>query len=229
MGAPPATRRSSPRLAGLGDEALACRAHAGEVAAFEALHARHRAPLLAFCRHLLGNREDGEDALQQAFLRTHQALERRPPPDAVRPWLFAIARNRCLTMLAARRDAATAGEQPEPSRDCLAEDVRRRSELRELVADLAALPADQRHALVQSELGGLSHAEIAAAIGCPTGKVRALVYQARATLIAERTARLEPCDAIRDLLDAGRGGALRGAVLRRHLRGCAPCRAYRAA
>ena len=139
----------------------------GDVAAFEVLYDRHHASLLAFCRHMVGNREDGEDALQQTFLRAHRALREGRPPDSVRPWLFAIARNRCRTLLAARRDAAIASDEIEPSYDGLAEDVGRRADLRELVADLAGLPEDQRGALVLFELGDLSHPEIATVIGCP--------------------------------------------------------------
>jgi RNA polymerase sigma factor (sigma-70 family) len=178
---------------------------------------------------MLGNREDGEDALQQTFVRAHRALGAGPPPDAVRPWLFAIARNRCRTMLAARREPAVALDDVERGFDGLAEDVRRRAELRELVADLGRLPDDQREALVLFELGDLSHAQIAAAIGCPPGKVKALVFQARTALIAERDARGAPCEEIRDQLEVARGGVLRRGSLRRHLRQCDPCRAYRVA
>ena len=91
-------------------------------------------------------------------------------PDAVRPWLFAIARNRCKTMLAARREATVPVEDVEPSFDGFADDVARRADLRELVADLARLPEDQRGALVLFELGGMSQAEIATAIGVPGGQ-----------------------------------------------------------
>jgi hypothetical protein len=46
-------------------------------------------------------------------------------------------------------------------------------------------------------------------------------------LIAERDAREQPCDDIREQIATARGGALRRGPLRRHLRLCAPCRAYR--
>ena len=105
---------------------------------------------------MVGNREDGEDALQQTFLRAHRALREHRPPDALRPWLFAIARNRCRTLIAARRAAAVPVDEVEPSYDGLAEDVARRADLRELVADLGRLPEDQRGALVLFELGGLT-------------------------------------------------------------------------
>jgi RNA polymerase sigma factor (sigma-70 family) len=218
-------RPGNRRLRRLGDEGLAALVARGDAAAFEALYDRHHAPLLAFCRHMTGSREDGEDALQQTFLRAHGALLVGKVPDAVRPWLFAIARNRCRTLLAARRPAVPA-EEMEVAFDGLADDVRRRADLRELVADLGRLPEDQRGALVLHELGDLSHAEIATVIGCVPEKVKALVFQARTTLIADRDARATPCEEIRGQLETARGGVLRRGPLRRHLRLCEPCSSY---
>ena len=80
-----------------------------------------------------------------------------------------------------------------------------------------------------AELADLSHSEIATVIGVPTNKVKALVHQARTRLIAEREARDTPCEQVREELATARGGALRRGPLRRHVRGCAPCRAYQSA
>jgi RNA polymerase sigma factor (sigma-70 family) len=215
------------RLDRLDDQRLAALVRAGDGAAFEALYDRHHASLLAFCRHMLSSREDGEDALQQTFLRAHAALRKGRPPDAVRPWLFAIARNRCRTLLAARRNAPVPAHELEPAFDGLADDVQRRAELGQLVTDLARLPDDQRGALVLYELGDLSHPEIASVVGCAPDKVKALVFQARTTLIADRDARDTPCTSIREQLEIARAGALRRGPLRRHLRQCEPCSAYR--
>ena len=229
MGVLTGHRAGARRLRQLDDARLAALVRDGDQDAFEALYDRHHASLLAFCRHMLGNREDGEDALQQTFVRAHGALRQGRLPDSVRPWLFAIARNRCRTLLAARRDAALPADDLEPSADGLADDVQRRSDLRELVGALARLPEDQRGALVLFELGDMNHAEIAAVIGCAPGKVKALVFQARTSLIAERDARATPCEEIRGQLEVARGGLLRRGTLRRHLRQCAPCDAYRLA
>ena len=222
-------RSASRRYGRLDDTRLAALVREGDARAFEALYDRHQASLLAFCRHMLGSLHDGEDALQQTFLRAHKALSNGPAPDAMRPWLFAIARNRCRTLLAARRESAQLPEDFEPGFDGLAEDVGRRADLRELVHDLSRLPDDQREALVLFELGGSSHADIAQVLACPPAKVKALVFQARSTLIAERDARSTPCEAIREQLAVARGGVLRRGPLRRHLRQCAPCDAYRLA
>ena len=220
-------RTSAPHR--LDDQRLAARVGSGDAAAFEALYDRHHRALLAFCRHMLGNREDGEDALQQTFLRAHKALLNGPVPDQVRSWLFAIARNRCLTMLSARKEAAGQADELAIAYDGLNEEVARRADLRELVAGLAELPEDQRGALVLAELGDLSHAEIAVALGCPAAKVKALIFQARTTLIADRDARSTACETIREQLAVASGGVLRRGPLRRHLRQCAPCDAFRIA
>ena len=192
------------RFAQIDDTRLARRVAAGDAAAFEVLYDRHHRALLSFCRHMLGSSEDGEDALQQTFLRAHGALRAGQVPDAIRPWLFAIARNRCLSMLSARRAVAVPLEDVEPSFDGLADGVETRGELRQLVADLGRLPEDQRAALVLFELGGLSQAEIGTAIGVPAGKVKALVFQARTELMAERDARSTPCATIREELSVAR-------------------------
>jgi RNA polymerase sigma factor (sigma-70 family) len=218
--------RDGPRgLPALGDERLAALVRAGDEAAFETLHRRHRAALLAFCRHLLHSREDAEDVAQQTFLRAHRALVgAAPPPRCLRSWLYAIARNRCLTLLAGRTAFVVPLSDDGWGADRVAEDVEHRASLRELVVDLLVLPADQRAALVLSELGDLSHAEIGLVLGCPASKVKALIFQGRSTLIAERDARETPCAEVLAHLATAHGGALRRGPLRRHLRECETCR-----
>src|SRR6188472_2075004 len=217
------------RVGRLDDARLAELAATGDERAFEVIYDRHHRPLLGFCRHMLGSQEEGEDALQQTFLRAHRSLLSQGAPDELRPWLFTIARNRCLTMLAARKAAAVPVEEIEPSTDGLSAGVESRSELRDLLADIARLPDDQRSALVLSEIGDLSHAEIAQVIDVPTTKVKALVHQARTRLIADRDARETPCEDVRELLATASGGELRRGPLRRHLAICDGCRAYKEA
>jgi RNA polymerase sigma factor (sigma-70 family) len=210
----------------LPDARLAQLAARGDERAFEVLYDRHHRALLGFCRHMVGSPHEAEDALQQTFLRAHRALLAHGAPDDLRPWLFTIARNRCKTLLAARRPESQVREDL-PATAGLAEAVQTRADLRAVVADVARLPDDQRAALVLSELADLSHAQIGEVIGVRAGKVKALVHQARTTLIAERDAREQPCQEIREQIATARGGALRRGPLRRHLRRCAPCRAYR--
>jgi RNA polymerase sigma factor (sigma-70 family) len=189
---------------------------------------RHYAPLLSYCRHMLGDRDEAEDALQQTFIRAHRAMREGTKPREVRPWLYAIARNCCLSAIAARKPTAPLYDG-HPGLAGLAEEVHRREDLRELVVGIARLPEDQRSALLLAELEDLSHREIAGIVGCPVSKVKALIYQARSALIADRDALETPCRDVREQLAVARGGELRRGPLRRHLNLCTGCRDFQVA
>jgi RNA polymerase sigma factor (sigma-70 family) len=220
-------RRVPARLLRLAsDERLVELVRSGSDAAFEALFDRHHRGVLGFCRHTLGSVEEAEDAVQHTFLAAYRELVGTDKPIQLRPWLYTIARNRCLTVLRGRRHQAAA-ELSEPPTEHLAAAVERRHELQDLLRDVAALPDDQREALVLSELGDMSHDEIAAVLGCRREKVKALVFQARSSLISSRTARETPCPEIREQLANLRGGSLRRVELKRHVRECAGCREFR--
>jgi RNA polymerase sigma factor (sigma-70 family) len=219
-------RRSKRLLALAGEDRLVERLRAGDEAAFEVVFERHGAGILSFCRHMLGSQEEAEDAVQQTFASAYRDLLRDDGRELrLKPWLYTIARNRCLSMLRARReqvqldrDVATAG---------LAEQVEQRAELRELLGDIGRLPAEQRAALLLAEVADLSHAEIGGVLDCEAGRVKALVFRARSSLIERRDAREAPCDEIREQLAVLSGGSLRRSKIRHHLRACEGCRAYR--
>jgi RNA polymerase sigma factor (sigma-70 family) len=178
---------------------------------------------------MLGSREESEDALQQVFASAYQSLLVGDGPDRLKPWLYAIARNRCLSMLQARRETIELDEVHEPSTDGLAivDEIERRQDLKDLLGDLARLPDDQRAALVLSEIGDLSHDEIGVAMGVRTDKVKALVFQAREALMSSRRARETSCRDIQEQLATLRGGALRRSDLRRHIAACPECAAFK--
>src|SRR4051812_6323551 len=211
------------------DERLVALVRAGQPAAFEELYDRYTPGLLSYCRHLLGTLDEAEDAVQHTFLAAHRALLRDEREIHLKAWLYAIARNRCLSMLRARRERVGFDEELEavPSTAGLAVEVEQREDLRDLLADLQRLPEDQRSALVLSEIGAHTHDDIAEVLGVKRTKVKALVFQARESLAAARTARDTPCLEIREELATARGGALRRGNLRRHLDVCVGCRAFR--
>jgi RNA polymerase sigma factor (sigma-70 family) len=210
----------------LSDDRLVGLIRDGNANAFEAVYDRHYRAILSFCRHMLGGTDEAEDAVQHTFIAAYNDLVSSGKPIRLRPWLFTIARNRCLSILRTRRER-TAVEFEEPTTDGLAVQVQRRQDLRDLVVDINHLPDDQRAALVLAEMGALAHDEIGSVIGVPKDKVKALIFQARESLLADRAAREADCQDIREQLATMRGAALRRTTLRRHLRGCQGCREYR--
>ena len=216
----------SPRLlAGFSDDRLVGQVRRGNDAAFEAIFDRHHRAILSFCRHLLGSADEAEDAVQQTFVSAYDAMRSDSRELKLKAWLYAIARNKCLSMLRARRE--TPGELGDVPTVGLGEEVQQRADLRELLRDMRELPEQQRSALVLAELGDLSHTDIGAIVGCDPVKVKALVYQARSTLIESRNARETPCAEIREQLATARGGVLRRGPLRKHLKTCEGCRQFR--
>ncbi|HET8820730.1 MAG TPA: sigma-70 family RNA polymerase sigma factor [Thermoleophilaceae bacterium] len=218
--------RSKRLLALAGDERIVEQIRRGNELAFEIAFERHGAGILAFCRHMLGSREEAEDAVQHTFAAAFRDLARGSDRTiALRPWLYTIARNRCLSLLRARREEAA--ELHELPTEGLNDEVERRAELRELLADVRELPEDQRAALLLAEAAGMSHTEIAEVLDCEPGSVKGLVFRARSSLIERREARDTPCNEIREQLATLRGGALRRNELRHHLRRCPGCAGYR--
>jgi hypothetical protein len=158
----------------------------------------------------------------------HRHLCRDAAPVHLKAWLYTIARNRCTSMLRARREALAMDDVHEPSTDGLAVagEVERREELEELLGDLARLPDDQRAALVLAELGDLSHDEIGTALAVRKDKVKALIFQAREALAGWRQARTADCHEIQEQLATLRGSALRRAPIQRHVALCPVCAAF---
>src|SRR4051812_19521668 len=190
--------RSRKLLSAFSDERLVEQVRRGNDDAFEAIFDRHHRAILSFCRHMLASPDEAEDAVQQTFISAFDALRADARDIRVKPWLYTIARNRCLSILRGRREQPA--ELDEVPTVGLADEVQQRSDLRDLLDDLRDLPVDQRAALVLSELGDLSHAEVGEVVGCEAAKVKSLVFQARSSLIETRRAREIPCSEIREQL-----------------------------
>jgi RNA polymerase sigma factor (sigma-70 family) len=204
------------------------RLRGGDSRAFEAIYDRYERPIRSFCRHMLGQPEDADDAAQHTFLAAYRELVGSDKAIELRPWLFTVARNRCRTLLRARYRGMAFSEpmEYEPSVEGLAVEVERREHLRDLMRDISRLPEDQRAALLLTQLETLRHDEVARVLDVPADKVKALVFQARSSLVASELARDTPCREIREQLATLSGAGLRRRTLRRHVRDCAGCREF---
>jgi RNA polymerase sigma-70 factor, ECF subfamily len=137
--------------------------------------------LRAFARFLSGSRAEADDLVQEAVVRTLQALPRLEADIELRPWCMAVVRNTFHEQLRRRkreaRQAATAGA---PQVSQAAQEVP--GQLRELGRALAALPPLLREALVLVGAQGLSHEAAAQLCGVPLGTMKARVSRARRQL-----------------------------------------------
>ncbi len=225
--APVRVLRSKRLLALAGDERLVEQIRRGNELAFEVAFERHGTGILGFCRHMLGSREEAEDASSTPSPRRTGTSSARGEREH-RPQGVALHdRAQPLRVGAPRAPRAGGRARTTLPTDGLSEQVEQRAELRELLADVRELPEEQRAALLLAEAAGLSHAEVAEVLGCEAASVKGLVFRARSALIERRRARETPCAEIREQLATLRGGALRRNELRHHLRSCPGCSAYR--
>lgn len=152
----------------------------GYDAAFEEIVRRYRRPLDRFAAAIVGGRS--EDVTQDAFSKALLALRGTEAEIELRPWLYRIVRNTALNDLRDRGPAVEELHEALPGGRSVAAEVESRQELRDLMDRLQALPEPQRAALVMRELEGLSHEEIAAALGVSGGAARQAIFRARAAL-----------------------------------------------
>src|SRR5512142_376298 len=81
----------------IGDAEIVRRVRAGDQAAYAVLVARYRDRLGRYAVHMLGDRNDAEEALQDAFVRAYRSLHRCREDGQFGRWLFGILVNRCRT------------------------------------------------------------------------------------------------------------------------------------
>ena len=222
--------RKSPLLKLQGDEKLIAMARSGNPSAFETIVDRYQGRLLGFCRQMLGSTEDAEDVLQEVFVNAYRAMLADEREINLRPWLYRIARNRCLNHL--RKPSADAQESmdmvPEVEAASTAEKVHNREEFRQIIADVNKLPETQRSALLLREMDALSYEEIADAMETTVPSVKSLLVRARISLAEASQARLLTCGEVRvELSEAAEGLRKVSAPVRRHVRECEECADFR--
>jgi len=188
----PPPRLSASLLDELPDGTLVRLVAAGSDDAFAALDRRYRRRLVAHARRYVIGADDAEDAVQETMVRALRALRGRGSrPEAVGPWLHAIARNCALDVTTARRRhrVVELDDHQHPVAEDAQAAVERRQGVRRLLADVDALPDSQRSALVLRELEGRSYADIADELDVTVPAVKSLLVRARAGLKRARERR----------------------------------------
>jgi RNA polymerase sigma factor (sigma-70 family) len=144
---------------------------------FDALFEAFRADVVAYCGWRAGSAADAQDAVAEVFLAAWRRLDDVPAGDAARVWLYATARRvlanqrrstRRLAALVERLALATPAETSasDPEEELVREALRRLGPL-------------DREVLLLSEWEGLSPAQTASVLGCPTVTARGRLHRAR--------------------------------------------------
>ena len=172
----------------LTDGEIVARVLGGDVDAYALLVARYRGRLGRYALHMLGSREDAEEALQDAFVRAYRSLARCDDPEKFGAWIFSILLNRCRTSGARgsrrRRTFVTddvallgASEEHPAERDAWRE---------EISLAIQRLRPDQREAFLMKYVEELSYEEMSQMTGVGVSALKMRVLRA--------------CDRLRELL-----------------------------
>jgi RNA polymerase sigma factor (sigma-70 family) len=167
--------------------ALAAQSEPRAAEATRQLFEKHRQRIFGYCLGQLGNRCDAEDAVQTTFLYAFGCLERGVVPEAELAWLFKIALNVCRTRrrTLGRRRRIEAPVDFDACEYAFAAPERSDTELLGLSSALAAMPPNQRSALLLREWQGLTYAEIAESLTISQSAVETLLFRARRTLASQ--------------------------------------------
>jgi len=138
---------------------------------------------------MMGNAEDAQDALQEAFIKTYDTLHRFDLRRPFGPWFFQILRNQCRDMLRSRaakfRMEAIDGKVEDTPSDAERgpERTHQRAVARELLwRGLERIGTEHREILVLKELEGFRYGEIAQILEIPEGTVASRLFHARQAL-----------------------------------------------
>ena len=154
-------------------------AKSGDVRAFAELVDMYYARCLRFALHMLADRNDAEEAVQDTFVRLYRALPRYEDREAFEPWLFRILANRCRTAGARERrrsEVVEFGDVPERSTSAGHDSAMAWRE--EIGAALATLPTDQREAFLMRHVEDLSYEDMAQATGAGVSALKMRVKRA---------------------------------------------------
>jgi len=170
------------------DAQLVARAIEGDRWGREMLYRRHATYLLAIAARLLGNRNEGEEVVQDTFVTAFEQLSTLREPAALRGWLAQIAvsqvrrrmrRGRLMRVLGLDRgaDAATLGALAAPGTN-----PDQRAELALIDRAMRGMNANVRIAWMLRMVEGLELAEVASACGCSLATAKRRIAAADAVV-----------------------------------------------
>lgn len=180
----PAVRASERAVAEVTDEELVERIRAGDVAAYDSLVTKHMRSAFSIAYRVLGQREDAEDLVQEAFMVALQKIDTFREGGRFAPWFFRILVNRGLNARKSRSLRQTDALPEELStREPTPHVEAERSEIRDrLKVAMAGLPERQQTVVRLFELEGFTSPEIADMLELSDGTVRWHLHQARQAL-----------------------------------------------
>lgn len=165
----------------------------GDANAFEELVLKYEKTVYNLALRMVGDRDDASDMTQEAFIKAYGSLSSFRGDSKFSVWIYRIATNVCLDFLRSKSrkqqvsltvsddDEDAQLDIPDPSSDP-EQQLMQKISMQSVEEGLKTLPDKQRQILVMRELGGMSYAEIGAALSLEEGTVKSRIFRARKRL-----------------------------------------------
>ena len=190
------------------DEQLLVGLRAGSPASFAQLYRERAASIYNLCLRILRSPQDAQDVTHEVFIKAFRQLPGCGQDFQVKAWLYRVAVNACYDLLRARKAHPISADAPDEIGPARIDAFEQAELARALELTLARLSANHRTVLVLKDMHGLSHEEIAAALGISRGATETLLFRARAAFRERlpRDRRRRTCQTLRPR--PARGGRL---------------------
>ena len=170
-------------LQNLKDDQLLKGIQHGDAYAFTQLYELYKSRLYSYCLRLLRDSRNAEDAVQETFVKVHAGCHSVRSYQALRGWIFTIARNEAFGILRKKKISLVEEDdqvwETETPLELLVQ-----SELKDIVRHfLAELKPEYHEVLILREYEDLSYAEIARITSSTESSVKSRIFKARKALV----------------------------------------------
>lgn len=148
----------------------------GDLSAFEEIYAAHAGRMKSIAFHLLADRSDAEDAVQEAFLKIYRGVAAIQADSRLAPWIYRILLNCCYDTGRKRRRQAETPLEIEPAVSSVV------SVQVALKNALARIHPQHRMVFWLFEVEGFRHSEVAGILEIPEGTSKKWLFEAKREL-----------------------------------------------
>jgi RNA polymerase sigma-70 factor (ECF subfamily) len=152
----------------------------GDLAAYRMLVGRHLNRSVRFAERMLGNRQDAEDVVQEAFLKSWHEAAKWEPRAQFTTWLYRVLYNACLNRLRKHIQFSNVDiDVLADTRDDAEKALIQRQRAQQVKTCLQQLPEKQRAAVILSYYEEVSDQQAADTLGLSLGALQQLLFRAR--------------------------------------------------
>ncbi len=176
------------------DQEIIQQIRTGNVQAYAELVRKYNSRVRGYCRMMLGNSTQAEDAAQEIFIKVYESLSKFRGESAFSTWLYRIMNFHCLDLLRKRNRTQTEsweallekeGHQIEAALSTARPNLSSEDSAELVSKILSYLPESAREILILREIQELSYEDLAATLNCTLDAVKSRLKRAR-TILEEK-------------------------------------------